>query len=252
MAVLREFQVGGFRISEHDTLDSTNNYLKHLAAIGEPDGAAAVALTQSAGKGRLGRSFFSPGESGLYMSVLLRREIPLGLSHLLTPLAAVAVADALADCGAENVGIKWVNDLYLDGRKVCGILTETGVTPDGSTLDWAVIGIGVNLFEPNGGFPDDIKNRAGATFKKYDSTLRDRLIKAILNNLDMQLSGLLDRRFLDSYRERSILIGREIEIVAPEGNVSARAVAIDDDCRLLVDTADGSRSLFTGEVSIKI
>lgn len=251
MNPLREYGVESFRVSEFLELDSTNNYLKRCAADGEPDGAVAIAITQTGGKGRLGRSFFSP-ESGLYMSILLRRDIPIELAHLLTPMTAVAVAEALEQTGSGNAGIKWVNDIYIGGRKVCGILTETQVNKNGQTLGYAVIGIGVNIKAPEGGFPEDIKNRAGAAFENPETDTRERLAENILNCLSHHLNGLKAKAFLPAYRERSILIGREVEIIEAQGETPARVLGIDGDCRLIAETAEGIREIFTGEVSIKL
>lgn len=251
MQPLREYIVGGFRVSEFSELDSTNNFLKKIASEGEPDGAVAIAVSQTGGKGRLGRSFFSPA-SGLYMSVLLRRDIPITLAHLLTPMTAVAVAEALEAEGSERAGIKWVNDIYIGGRKVCGILTETQVSQDGKNLVYAVVGIGVNLAEPAGGFPDDIKNRAGAAFKNADENLRERLAGKILLRLEKHLRGLAEKGFLDEYRSRSVLDGREVMLIEPQGETRARVLGVDEECRLVVKTDDGVRAIFSGEVSVRM
>ncbi len=250
MPKIGNFRAGEFSVTEYDTLDSTNNLLKKLAAEGAPDGSAVIAHAQTGGKGRLGRSFFSPEGCGLYMSVLLRRDIPVGLVKLLTPLAAVAVAEALEECGSKKIGIKWVNDLYADGKKVCGILTETQLSPQSGAPLWAVVGIGVNLFPPHCGYPDDIKDRAGAAFEAASDGLRNRVARGILLSLGRKLGGLESRDFLGEYRARSILGGREVTVL-PEG-YSARVKGIDDDCRLIVETPAGERRLESGEVSLKL
>lgn len=251
MKIINSYAIDGFTVSIFDELDSTNNYLKRAAEDGAPDGSVAVALTQTGGKGRLGRSFFSP-KSGLYLSVLVRRNIEVGLAHLITPMAAVAVASSLEKCGSETAEIKWVNDIYIGGRKVCGILTETQISPSGKTLGYAVIGIGINLAEPDGGFPADIKNRAGAAFKNADDGIRERLASKILRELERGLSSLSGKGFLEEYRSRSILIGRDIEIITGNTPIAARVIGIDDDCKLIAETAEGIREIYTGEVSIKM
>ena len=254
MNLLREYSLSGYTVREFDTLDSTNNYLKRVADTA-PDGTVATALTQTGGKGSRGRSFYSEG-GGLYFSVLLKRSIPVSQAHLLTPAAAVAVAEGLEKIGAKNAGIKWVNDIYIGGRKVCGILTETQISPDGQTLAHAIIGIGVNLYEPPNGFPDDIKNKAGAVFKSASPDLRERCLGSILEALSEHLAALHERKFLSAYRERSVLLGKEVEISSGdiERDMPERgtAVEIDDDCRLIVRTPNGMRTLNSGEVSVKI
>lgn len=247
MNLLRKYESAGYFVREFDVLDSTNDYLKRAADA--PDKTVAVALTQTGGKGSRGRSFFSP-DSGLYFSVLLKRGIPISQAHLLTPAAAVAVAEGLENIGAKNVGIKWVNDIYIAGRKVCGILTETQISNDGQSLAYAIIGIGINLHEPDGGFPDDIKNKAGAVFRQSSPALREQCLESILAALSSRLDMLSDKSFLPEYRARSVLLGKEVDILgtAPERGT---AIDIDDDCRLIVRTPNGTRALNSGEVSIK-
>ena len=254
MNLLREYSLSGYTVRDFDTLDSTNDYLKRAADCA-PDSTVATALMQTGGKGSRGRSFYSEG-GGLYFSVLLKRGIPVSQAHLLTPAAAVAVAEGLEKIGAKNAGIKWVNDIYIESRKVCGILTETKISADGQSLAHAIIGIGVNLYEPPNGFPDDIKNKAGAVFKSGSPDLRERCLASILEALSEHVSALPERKFLSAYRERSVLLGREVEILGdnPERDMPERgtAIEIDDDCRLIVRTPSGMRVLNSGEVSVKI
>lgn len=249
MEPIKEYSIGSFHVCEYSELSSTNDFLKAEAESGAKDGTVAVALSQTAGKGRLGRSFFSP-EGGLYMSVLFRRQIPICVSHLITPAAAVAAARALEAEGSGKIGIKWVNDLYMNGKKVCGILTETRANREGF-LETAIIGIGVNLFGPEGGFPEEIKERAGAVFSTADPKIRERLILRILTQLEDLISGLSERSFAEEYAERSTLIGKEVELISPAGTESALVLGIDSDCRLIVRTAEGERGVFAGEVSVK-
>lgn len=245
--LLKTYSSGNFSVELFDVLDSTNNYLK-LRALSGSDMLAAVALRQTAGKGSRGRSFYSAG-NGLYLSALIKN-IPLALSHLITPAAAVAVADSLEACGSEYAGIKWVNDIYIRGKKVCGILTESKAS--GDVLDWAVLGIGINLTEPEGGFPVDIKSRAGAAFVSPPPGISEALAGEILKRLETLPSALESRSFLEEYRARSVIIGREITVFDGKEEYPARALSIDDDCRLTADTPNGPRSLFTGEVSVRI
>ena len=146
-----------------DTVDSTNTVCLKRASSGDRSTYAAVAGGQTRGRGRRGRSFFSPGGTGLYMSILLR---PSGLSAdqavRFTTVAAVAVSEAIEAVSEKAASIKWVNDIYVNSRKACGILTEASFNPEDGSLDYAVVGIGINVYEPQGGFPEDIKDRAGA------------------------------------------------------------------------------------------
>jgi len=166
---------------------STNTVLKEEARLGAPDGKVLIALRQSAGKGRMGRSFYSPQDTGLYMSLLLRPKLTLAHSTLLTTVAAVAVAQAVDDVlgiappkpdpkpesfGADSpqmehsdqAAIKWVNDVYFHGKKICGILTEAAADFESGTLEYAVVGIGINLTDPANGFPEEIRHVAGSLY----------------------------------------------------------------------------------------
>ena len=233
-------------ILEFDSLDSTNDYLKLISDTAD-DFTVAVAREQTGGKGSRGRSFFSPN-GGLYMSVLIKRDIPTSHAHLLTPLAAVAVAEGLEAAGAQGCGIKWVNDIYVGGKKVCGILTETKIAADCKTLAYAVIGIGVNILPPPGGFPDDIKDRAGAVFSKPEPDLKERCRDSILKALAARLENFRKKSFLSDYRLRSNLLGKKITV---DGE-PATAISIDDECRLIVSDGETERTLSFGEVSIRL
>lgn len=247
MSLIRKYECAGVEVEEFSELDSTNSYLKRKAQTVAGD-LAAIAHMQTNGRGRLGRSFYSP-ESGLYMS-LLWHGFNVNLAHLITPAASIAVARALEACGSEKAGIKWVNDIYISGKKVCGILTETGSAQN--QLNYAIIGIGINLAEPDGGFPKDIKDRAGAVFASPAPGLRNRLANETLRNLSSILDSLETRSFLDEYRERSVVLGKNIFILDGAELTEARAIAIDNDCKLIVETSNGIRGLFTEEVSIRL
>ena len=239
MKLIRSYGVPPFTVREYDRLGSTNDLLKSEAAELD-DSSVAIAIEQTAGKGRLGRSFFSPG-SGLYMSVLLKRNLTPEALNLLTPMTAVAVADALEELGAGPVGIKWVNDLYIGGKKVCGILTETGMS--GAKPLFAVIGIGVNISEPKGGFPEEIKSKAGAAFNDPPKNIREALAEKILKRLDIRLKSFETRDFLPEYRQHSILIGRMATAAGRRGTV----IGIDDDCRLVLKDKRGEFCISSGE-----
>lgn len=232
----------------HDELASTNKTARELASSLSGE-ALIVARRQSGGRGRMGRSFFSP-EGGLYMSLLLRPEMSAEESVRLTTAAAVAVCRAVDAATGERCEIKWVNDVYLRGRKVCGILTEAQIT--GGKLAYAVVGIGVNLIPPEGGFPEDIKNRAGAVFDRIDGDADNRLAATIVNEfMRLYKDGT---EHLCEYRQRSFLIGREVDVmrIADGERRPATVIAVDDECRLVVRYPDGSaEALGSGDVSVR-
>lgn len=261
-----------FNITVFDSLPSTNSYLRSEAVNGAPDGRVTVALAQSAGRGRLGRSFISPAGSGLYMSLLVRRAIDISRASLLTPLAAVAVCDALHGIGVSEAVIKWVNDIYIDGRKVCGILTDSAFLPrkepgrdgkydGGSFLGYAVIGFGVNLFTPAGGFPPEISERAGSIFNSAGDAPHDaacRIAAGILRGVSEMLPYLEESTgatppFVAEYRKRSFLIGRSVTVIGSGEQYIAHVTGIDNLCRLLLRLPDGRETaLSAGEVSITL
>lgn len=237
------------------SISSTNTVLKGLAAEGAPEGLALVAGAQTAGRGRLGRSFYSPTDSGVYLSLLLRPETPAGETTKLTACAAVAVAEAVEALSGKPAGIKWVNDVLLDGKKVCGILTEASLDCESGRMDYVVVGIGINARSPKGGFPEDLRDTAGSVFgEEAVPELRCRLAAAVLDRLWDSCGNLNDSAYYDAYKKRSVVLGKEVNILAfgkdPEPAV---VLDIDRDFSLLVRCADGStRRLSSGEVSIRV
>lgn len=231
-------------------VDSTNRVLKEAAAAGAPAGRVLVAEMQTAGRGRMQRSFFSPDATGLYMSILLRPSMPAADAQLLTVAAAAAAAEAVEALIGRQVDIKWVNDLYLDGRKICGILTESALDPLTGRLVYAVVGIGVNLLLPPGGFPAEIADTAGTLFAVPPAEdPRAGLCAGILRAFSRYADRPEARAFLAPYRRRSFLIGRHVTLT-PSGE-RVLVVGIDDDGRLCVLDAQGARrAVSSGECSV--
>lgn len=244
--------VAKFHIQVYDMVPSTNTLLKEQAALGAPHGTVIIARHQTAGRGRLGRSFFSPADTGLYMSILLRPQMQMEDALFLTTATAVAVAKAIEKVTGELTAIKWVNDIFCNGKKVCGILTEA--VPDFTTgkLEYAVIGIGVNLMPPKEGFPEALKNIATSILTedaKGDSI--NKLATELLTQLADYLEQPQADAFLEEYRKRCFLIGREVTIL-PD-NEKALVLGIDDKVGLVVRRKDGTQTtLRTGEVSVTL
>jgi len=237
-----------WRITRYASVDSTNTMLKAMAADGEPEGRVLIADRQTAGRGRMTRSFFSPPGCGLYMSILFRPDLPAADALMLTPAAAVAVADAVESVLGIELGIKWVNDLFCDGRKVCGILTESAFSADGR-LAYAVVGIGLNVRAPADGFPEELSSIAGALLPADAPDCRPQLATEILRRCAEFVSALPQVPFLPAYRSRSVLIDREV-LLNPGGD-RVKVLGIDDACRLVVQDGDGvSRALSSGECSV--
>ena len=242
-----------FDVSVFDTVDSTNNLLKEIAKDKGTEGTVIIADSQTGGRGRYDRKFYSPKGTGIYMSILLKPSLKAHDSVLITAAASVAVNEAVEKCCGKQTGIKWVNDLFLNGKKVCGILTEGSLSIETGGFNWAVLGIGINVYEPDNQFDKEIKDIAGAIEKEKQSDLRNKLCAEIINRFFYYYENLENREFLDSYRKHSVVLGEEITVIKNENNLKATALSIDNDCRLLVRYENGEEEyLSSGEISIKI
>ena len=239
-----------------DSVDSTNTLVKHLAEQGGREGMVVIAQHQTAGKGRLGRSFYSPKGTGLYLSILLRPKFSAQEALSITTAAAVAVAEAVDQVTGKEGGeakIKWVNDVYYRYRKVCGILTEASIDFETGGLHYAVLGIGVNLTPPPGGFGPDIAPVAGALFPQAPAPgTKTELAAAILSGFFRYYQDLPRRSYMKEYQRRSLLTGVEITFQEGEDLREGLVTGVDDQARLLVRLPGGETKVFSaGEVNIK-
>ena len=241
----------GRRMEVHGRLDSTNNRAKQLAAQGAPHGYLVCADSQSGGRGRFGRAFFSPEHSGVYVSYVLRPRLPAERAVMVTSMAAVAVARAIESLAAVEVGIKWVNDLYIRGRKVCGILCEASMDFESAQLEYVVLGIGVNVARMQ--FPEELSGIATSIGNECGEDIsRSRLIAEISNQLDALYGQLETGAFMDESRARSVVIGREVTVLRGDERFEARVVDVDDQGRLVVRTPDGISRIGAGEISLRL
>ncbi len=233
---------------------STNTALKIAAEQGAPAPQALLARAQTQGRGRLGRSFFSPDATGIYCSILLRPALDAREALFLTTAAATAAAQAIEAITQKSVGIKWVNDLFYSGKKVCGILTEAQTTPDGA-LRYAVVGIGINLCLPKDGFPPELAAIATALYESADEMpegIAERLCAELLNRFFAIYDTLPDHSFLEEYRRRSTVLGRRVRYLQAERSLLATAVAIDEEARIVLALPDGTEQAFDcGEISLR-
>ena len=245
---------GGLQLRVYRTISSTNTTLKQLAEHGAEEGCVLLAEEQTAGRGRLGRSFHSPPRSGLYMSLLLRPQLSAREATRITACAAVAVAEAVEALTGKRAEIKWVNDVLVDGKKVCGILTEGAINIETGGMQYVIVGIGINIRTPEGGFPEELRPIAGALQTEAEGEdLRCRLAAEVLDRL-MDFYGILpEDGCYEAYKERSGILGREINILPLNGEpIPATAMDIEPDYSLRVRLADGTeKNLSSGEVSIR-
>ena len=235
-------------------LRSTNETAREKALCGEPEGYTVISCGQTNGKGRYGRHFYSPLNTGVYMSILLRpHHYTAQQSIQITTMAAVAACEAIEKVSEKNTQIKWVNDIYIDGRKVSGILTEASVAVENGFLEYAVLGIGINVSPPEGGFPKDIENIAGTVFEKTHSDAKNKIAAEFLNYFMEYYKNPNEHKLIDNYRKRSLVIGQNVEVITHNGRRVAKALGIDDDYRLIVEYENKEKeSLFSGEVGVKI
>lgn len=236
------------------TAPSTNALVREKANQGRPEGCVIVACEQTDGRGRYGRQFFSPIDSGVYLSLLLR---PTAYSPqqatCLTAAAAAAMCQAIEAVTGQQPGIKWVNDIFLHGKKVCGILTEAAVGLETGTLNYMVLGAGVNLYPPAEGFPEEIQSIAGSVLERSCPEAKNRLVGEFLNRFWDFYTHPECRTYLEDYRSRSLAVGRRVTVLSNGQAVSAYAYGIDDDFRLLVRYDSGkTEALSYGEIRIQL
>lgn len=234
----------------YDTLESSNRTAKLLALDGASHGTLVLTGHQSAGRGRLGRTFESPAGKGVYLSVVLRPALPAAGAQTATIGAAVAVCRAVkALCGRE-LSIKWVNDLYEQGKKVCGILTEAGTDLESGQLEWLVVGIGLNLTSTAADWPPELARKAGSLYPGGPAPVsRAALAGAIAREL---LALCPDFACLDEYRARCFVPGHWVTVCAAHETYAARALSIDDEGRLVIQRENSRQeALRCGEVTTR-
>lgn len=244
---------GKLNIEVKNTVTSTNAVLKEMALKGAEEGTVLAASEQTAGRGRFARKFFSPSDSGIYMSILLRPTLSCEKAVNITTAAAVAVAETVEELTGRKTGIKWVNDVLIENRKISGILTEAAINVESGTLDYAILGIGLNAYVPDGGFPDEISGIAGAIYDERKSGQRARLAALVLEKFFGYYEKIGSADCLEAYRKRCIVLGREITVISVDGSKPATALEIDENYRLHVIYPDKRQEfLSSGEISIKL
>lgn len=235
------------------SLTSTNTVIKERY-LDRPHGFVLLAEQQTGGRGRLGRTFASPAQTGVYQTILLHPTLPLTHIQLATIAAAVAVAEAVEQTAGFAPQIKWVNDVLYEGRKLAGILTEATIEGESGAVSALLVGIGVNL-RPNPTWPDDVRAVAGALGEFGRVPRRAELAAAVLNRFERAYALLEQGRadeLLHAYRSRLCCLGKPILVISPAGTYPADCVGLDDNGHLLVRDADGrTRTLSSGEISIR-
>ena len=239
-----------------DEIDSTNNYAKQLAAAGGTDGTVVVANCQTSGRGRMDRSFQSPRDKGIYLTVLLRPDLPTERLMPVTALAGVAVCRAVEQVCGVRPGLKWPNDPVLDGRKLCGILTELSVEAETGRLQYLVLGIGINVLHTAEDFSPDVAAMATSLAMELGRPVsRPALAAALIGELDklytsLRAGDLSD--YLAEYRRDCVNLGKTVQLLSPAGRETVTAVGIDPEFGLVVRRPDGTeKTVRSGEVSVR-
>lgn len=239
-----------------DEIDSTNNYAKQLGMAGGEDGVVVVANCQTAGRGRMDRTFQSPRDKGIYLTALLRPDIPMDRLLSVTALAGVAVCGAVEQVCGVRPKLKWPNDPVLNGKKLCGILTEMSLEAETGRLQSLVVGIGLNVGQTAADFTPEVAAVATSISQELGrSVTRPALAAAEIEALDRLYTALKGgdlSAYLAAYRRDCVNLGKTVQLISPLGRETVEAVGIDEQFGLVVRTADGTeKTVRSGEVSVR-
>ncbi len=231
---------------------STNANVREKAMEGATEGYTVIANEQTQGRGRRGRSFFAPAGTGIYMSILLRpQNIRAEQAVCITTIAAVAVCEAIEAVSDEKAQIKWVNDVFVRGKKVCGILTEASLGMENGLLEYAILGIGINVYRPEGGF-GELETIAGAVLDAPKADAKNKLAAEVMNSFMKYYSNMEQSEYVKEYQKRSLAIGRQVNVLSGNDSRQAQVLSVDEECRLHVRYEDGTEeTLSSGEISIR-
>ncbi|KAF0091713.1 MAG: BirA family transcriptional regulator biotin operon repressor / biotin-acetyl-CoA-carboxylase ligase [Fusobacteria bacterium] len=238
-----------YNIIVYDTVDSTNNYGKKLISNGSKEETIIISNEQTKGRGRMGREFYSPANTGVYMSFVLFPNRHVSELGTLTTKACVAVCrviEAIKECKAE---IKWVNDIYVDKKKVCGILTEAVTDFESGTVEAIVIGIGLNISTASSDFPDELSLSAGSV--NPESVSRNIIVAKLINEVMAVYIDGDDKVLMDEYRQRCFLIDKEITYYRNGVLSLGKVVDVNDQGNLIIEKENGVTDILnSGEVTL--
>ena len=241
-------------INVYKSLSSTNTTAKELAAAGCKDGTVVIALEQTGGRGRMGRVFQSPAKGGIYVSVILRPGIYAEDCVLVTTAVSVAVMKAIKKCTGKQTMIKWVNDIYLGDKKVCGILTEAVTDFESGNVECVIPGIGVNFSSDISSLVPESENKAGSLYEnEIPPVTRNQLLAQIILETFRLCRKPDPRNFIDEYRKYSMIIGSNIYVIRGSEKRGAKALDVDEKGGLIVRYDDSGETavISSGEVSIR-
>lgn len=244
----------GRKLIHFNSIDSTNTKAKELSSLGEENGTVVISEEQTVGRGRLGRNWCSPKGKGIWLSIILRPDIdPMNVAKI-TQVAGAAVCKSLLDMGITTY-IKWPNDIVINRKKACGILTE--MSGELNLVNYVVLGIGINVNIDEQEFPEDLKETATSLKIEHGKAIdRKELTGKILNNFELLYENFLNTSSLSASveicKKHSILLGREIKIINRNSTTIGKAIDVDNDGRLIVQYENGNtEAIISGEVSIR-
>ena len=241
------------KIQVHKSLESTNKTAKEMAVAGAEHGTIIISDCQTMGRGRYSRNFFSPSGGGLYMSIVLRPEaMHFKNPTSVTAFAAVSVCEAIESISTKVPRIKWVNDIFIDGKKVCGILTEAVTDFESGGLDWVVLGIGINVHTRTEDFPCDLQSIATSIYPDEKmSGMRNRLSAEIINRILGFETLPSETEIFEKYKKRLMVLGKKITVIQNQVEYKATAIDVDSVGHLVVKNESGERiTLSSGEIRI--
>ena len=235
----------------YEQLPSTNTEAKTLAINGANEFTTIIAKSQTQGKGRLGRRFISNSENGLYMSIILKPNIPPSECVHITVLTAVAVMEAINETSGVDSDIKWVNDIYINDKKVCGILVES--TCENNIITNAIVGVGVNITPPQNGFDTEIKDIATSIFDKIaPPNYKEILCAKIIDKIVHYYKNIKEKTYMNAYREKSNIINKEVDIYIGNDIFKGIAIDINDKAEIVVKMENGETRIFnSGEARVR-
>lgn len=240
------------RITVLDTATSSSDVAKELAKKGDAHGTTVVVKSQTNGRGRMGRSFISKDENGLYFSFILRPTISASEALNITVICAVSLAQAIEETSGIDTKIKWVNDIYINEKKCAGILTESQLKLGCGTLDFSVVGVGVNVCTPNGGFDKEISDIATAIFENgAPCGYKTELLCKFFDIFFDYYSKIESKEYMLEYKNRSCLLGKDVDVYVGDKITRGTAIDIDNEARLIVQCDDGIKAFSSGEARVR-
>ncbi len=242
-----------FDITVHDRVTSTNTLAKQLASTELKEGNVIVAKQQTHGKGRMQRAFYSPDNSGVYFTLTLCPNMEGKMLPYFTALAATSICNAVASLCNKNPKIKWVNDIFIDQKKISGILCEASFSVENASLEYIIIGIGINVYKPKDGFPKELDGIVGYVSDNQIPDLKNQLVANILNNILLQYQKFDTKEITREYKSLSFIISKEVYIVKDKEYIPVVVVDINDKNELVVRHRDGAiEHIVAGEVSLRM